>query len=174
MRGVWRTSCLLMRSTTPSPTVTCGSHLLLIRMNWDRVVSNFITAYWPGTVSCLSLIEDATLYLITSNMLLQTRTLTHSNTQYCAPGESSYNTIYIIFEEPVCIGCIKMWNYSKTVERGVKEFEVCPDNIPLLYSYLQSFLISYIPVFCWVDICGWCAGVQRVSAAFSHRTRDTQ
>jgi len=48
------------------------------------------------------------------------------------------NEILIIFDQPVCISCIQIWNYSKTPKRGVKELEVYADDKLFFKTWLKA------------------------------------
>jgi hypothetical protein len=52
------------------------------------------------------------------------------------PGQINY--LYVIFEEPVAVSMIKIWNYSKTTVRGVEELEIFADDVLIYKGFLRK------------------------------------
>uniref|UniRef100_A0A094ZGI2 KATNIP domain-containing protein n=1 Tax=Schistosoma haematobium TaxID=6185 RepID=A0A094ZGI2_SCHHA len=49
------------------------------------------------------------------------------------------NKIFIVFHKPICIVGIRLWNYMRIPEYGVKEFTILIDDQLIFHGYLPKF-----------------------------------
>jgi hypothetical protein len=59
----------------------------------------------------------------------------HQHARFIYPMD---NTLYVLFPHPVSVGAIRFYNYSKTLERGVREFSIVVDNALVYMGSLDT------------------------------------
>lgn len=62
------------------------------------------------------------------------------------------NQIFLVFEEPIIISAINIWNYTKTPTRGVREMQIFIDDLLIFQGFIrkaptkQQFLNNQSPI----------------------------